>query len=101
MIPYFTQQLHRKVVIYARVSTDHDAQLSALENPLDWYKPLLDLHPEWELVGQYIDEGIIGTSAQKRPEFMRMMEDRQWSDGELLGNAEIRDVLSAQIYRQG
>lgn len=57
MIPYFTQQLHRKVVIYARVSTDHDAQLSALENQLDWYKPLLDLHPEWELVGQYIDEG--------------------------------------------
>ena len=45
MIPYFTQQLHRKVVIYARVSTDHDAQLSALENQLDWYKPLLDLHP--------------------------------------------------------
>ena len=75
MIPYFTQQLHRKVVIYARVSTDHDAQLSALENQLDWYKPLLDLHPEWELVGQYIDEGITGTSAQKRPEFMRMMED--------------------------
>ena len=35
MIPYFTQQLHRKVVIYARVSTDHDAQLSALENQLD------------------------------------------------------------------
>jgi DNA invertase Pin-like site-specific DNA recombinase len=75
MIPYFTQQLHRKVVIYARVSTDHDAQLSALENQLDWYKPLLDLHPEWELVGQYIDEGITGTSAQKRPEFMRMMDD--------------------------
>ena len=46
MIPYFTQQLHRKVVIYARVSTDHDAQLSALENQIDWYKPLLDLHPE-------------------------------------------------------
>ena len=67
--------LHRRVVIYARVSTEHEAQISALENQLDWYKPLLDLHPEWELVGQYIDEGITDTSAQKRPEFMRMMDD--------------------------
>ena len=75
MIPYAMEYLKRKVVIYARVSTDHDAQLSALENQIDWYKPLLDLHPEWTLVGQYIDEGITGTSAQKRPEFMRMMDD--------------------------
>ena len=75
MIPYSMEYLRRKVVIYARVSTDHDAQLSALENQIDWYKPILDYHPEWELVGQYIDEGITGTSAEKRPEFMRMMED--------------------------
>jgi len=75
MIPYAMEYLKRKVVIYARVSTDHDAQLSALENQIDWYKPLMDLHPEWTLVGQYIDEGITGTSAQKRPEFMRMMDD--------------------------
>lgn len=75
MIPYSMEYLRKKVVIYARVSTDHDAQLSALENQIDWYKPLLDLHPEWELVGQYIDEGITGTSAEKRPEFMRMIED--------------------------
>ena len=75
MIPYSMEYLRRKVVIYARVSTDHDSQLSALENQIDWYKPILDYHPEWELVGQYIDEGITGTSAEKRPEFMRMMED--------------------------
>ena len=61
MIPYSMEYLRKKVVIYARVSTDHDAQLSALENQIDWYKPLLDLHPEWELVGQYIDAtDIIG-----------------------------------------
>ncbi len=76
MIPYAMEYLrHRKISIYARVSTDHDAQLSALENQLDWYKPLLELHPEWELVEMYVDEGITGTSAEKRPEFMRMIED--------------------------
>ena len=75
MMPYEREYLKRRVVIYARVSTDHDAQLSALENQIDWYKPLLDLHPEWTLVEQYIDEGITGTSAEKRPEFMRMIDD--------------------------
>ena len=65
----------RRVVIYARVSTEHEAQLSALGNQVDWYKPILAARPEWTLVGQYIDEGITGTSAEKRPEFMRMIED--------------------------
>ena len=63
----------RRVVIYARVSTEHEAQLSALENQVDWYKPILAAHPEWELVDQYIDEGITGTSAYKRAQFMRMI----------------------------
>ena len=73
MIPYSMEYLKRKVVIYARVSTEHEAQISALENQLDWYKPLLDFHPEWTLVERYVDEGITGTSAEKRPEFMRMI----------------------------
>lgn len=65
----------RNVAIYARVSTEHEAQLSALENQLDWYKPILEMRPEWTLTAQYIDEGITGTSAEKRPQFMRMIED--------------------------
>jgi len=75
MIPYSMEYRKRTVVIYARVSTEHEAQISALENQLDWYKPFLEMHPEWSLVDRYIDEGITGTSAEKRPEFMRMMED--------------------------
>ncbi len=42
----------RKVVIYTRVSTEHEAQLSALENQKDWYKGILAQHPEWKLVRQ-------------------------------------------------
>ena len=49
MIPYSMEYRKRTVVIYARVSTEHEAQISALENQLDWYKPLLDYHPEWTL----------------------------------------------------
>lgn len=65
----------RKVAVYARVSTEHEAQLYALENQVDWYNEILARHPNWELVEQYIDRGITGTSAKKRPSFMRMIED--------------------------
>ena len=65
----------RDVAIYARVSTEHEAQLSALGNQLDWYKPILAARPDWTLIAQYIDEGITGTSAEKRPHFMQMIED--------------------------
>lgn len=80
MTGYNTIAVPRNVVIYARVSTEHEAQLSALENQLDWYKPLLEQHPEWTLVRSYVDEGITGTSARKHPQFMRMLADAQ--DGE-------------------
>ena len=65
----------RRIVIYARVSTEHKEQLDALENQLEWYKPILALKPEWELVDRYIDKGITGTSAEKRPQFMQMIRD--------------------------
>ena len=65
----------KNVAIYARVSTEHEAQLSALENQLDWYKPILAAKPDWTIVEQYIDEGITGTSAEKRPRFMQMIRD--------------------------
>ena len=60
MYGYYTNRLNenRKVVIYARVSTEHEEQLSALENQLDWYKPLLEQHPEWTPVRSYVDERI-------------------------------------------
>ena len=51
----------RRVVIYARVSTEHEAQISALSNQLEWYQQYLDHHPEWNLIDRYIDAtDIIG-----------------------------------------
>ena len=55
----------RKVAIYARVSTEHEAQLSALENQVQYYDEVLKRHPDWLLVEKYIDEGITGTSTRK------------------------------------
>lgn len=39
----------RKAAIYARVSTEHEAQISALENQVQYYDELLQRHPDWEL----------------------------------------------------
>ncbi len=89
MVGYNISVVPRNVVIYARVSTEHEAQLSALENQLDWYKPLLEQHPEWTLVHSYVDEGITGTSAKKRPQFMKMLEDAQSGEFQLILTREV------------
>lgn len=65
----------RTVAIYARVSTEHEAQISALGNQVQYYDNILSMHPEWEVYQYYIDEGITGTSTLKRKQFMAMMED--------------------------
>ena len=67
--------MKRKVAIYARVSTEHEAQISALENQVQYYDEILKKQPDWELYERYIDEGITGTSVNKRESFLRMMED--------------------------
>ncbi|MCQ2450786.1 MAG: recombinase family protein [Clostridia bacterium] len=79
----------RKVAIYGRVSTDHEAQLSALENQMDWYKPILAARPEWSLVARYVDEGITGTSAEKRPQFMKMIEDAKKKKFDMIITREV------------
>lgn len=55
----------RVVAIYARVSTEHEAQISALGNQIQYYDDLFEKNPEWELYDRYIDEGITGTSVNK------------------------------------
>lgn len=54
------------MAIYARVSTEHEAQLSALENQVQYYDDILKKNPDWILYDRYIDEGITGTSTKKR-----------------------------------
>lgn len=79
----------RSVAIYARVSTEHEAQLSALENQVDWYRPILAARPEWTLTAQYIDEGITGTSAEKRPQFMKMIADAKQKKFDMIITREV------------
>lgn len=79
----------RKVVFYGRVSTEHEAQLSALENQMQWYEDTAKRFPNWEVVGRYIDEGITGTQAKKRPSFMRMIADAEKGMFDLIVTREV------------
>jgi len=38
-----------------KISTDHEAQLSALENQIQWYEDQKKYHPNWNVVDRYID----------------------------------------------
>lgn len=79
----------RTVAIYARVSTEHEAQLSALGNQVQYYENILAQHPDWILYDKYIDEGITGTSTKKRKRFMAMMEDARKGCFDLIITREV------------
>lgn len=63
----------RNVAAYCRVSTDEEEQESSYEAQVSYYTDKIRKNPEWSMVGIFADEGISGTQAQKRPEFLRMI----------------------------
>lgn len=64
-----------KVAAYCRVSTDSKDQLNSYRTQIGYYTNTIAQHPGWELVDIYADEGITGTSLEKRDEFKRMLAD--------------------------
>lgn len=65
----------KRVAVYARVSTGDPRQTSSYELQKNCYESQVQKHPNWTLVSIYADEGLSGTSTQKRKEFNRMIED--------------------------
>ena len=64
-----------KVAAYCRVSTDSKDQLNSYRTQIGYYTNFITQHPGWELADIYADEGITGTSLEKRDEFKRMLQD--------------------------
>lgn len=67
--------LRKKVAAYCRVSMNTERLNHSLSAQVSRYSELIQSNPEWEFSGIYADSGISGTSAEKRPEFMRMIDD--------------------------
>lgn len=63
-----------KVAAYCRVSTDQEEQESSYEAQIDYYTEKIGKNTQWQMAGIFADEGITGTQANKRPEFLRMIQ---------------------------
>ncbi len=81
----------QRVAAYARVSTASDEQMGSVEAQKDYFEKLILKNPEWELVGIYADEGISGTSLNRREAFNRMITDA------LAGNIDL--IITKSLSR--
>ena len=69
-----------RVAAYCRVSTDSEELENSYEAQQAHYRRMIASRPEWSLAGIFADEGITGTSAKKRPQFLEMiiLKMRSW-----------------------
>lgn len=65
----------KRVVFYARVSTDHNEQLHSLSEQRKYFMKYINQKREYQFVGEYVDEGITGTFMKNRISFNRMIHD--------------------------
>ena len=64
-----------RVAAYCRVSTDSEDQIESYKAQVAYYTDAIAKNPRWRFVEIYADEGITGTIAKKRDNFMRMIRD--------------------------
>ncbi|MCL2475717.1 recombinase family protein [Candidatus Bathycorpusculum sp.] len=92
----------KRVAAYCRVSTEQDDQLNSLENQKRYFEQYIGGNFDWESCGLYVDEGISGTSVEKRVEFQRMITDAENKKFDLLLTKEIsrfaRNTLDSIFY---
>ena len=76
-IPATGQDLTRplRVAAYARVSSDSNDQLHSYAAQTAYFAKLINSNPNWIFADIYADQGITGTSVEKREDFQRMMSD--------------------------
>ena len=83
------EDIHLRVVYYARVSTDSERQLNSLDNQLNYYENYIKSKPNWLFIRGYVDEGISGVSVQKRISFKQMIEDAKLNKFDLIITKEV------------
>ncbi len=91
--------LDLRVAYYARVSTDKYEQLNSLENQVNYFEEMIREKKNWTFIDGYVDEGISGTSTEKRDAFNRMMRDAKEKRFDLILTKEVsrfaRDTLDS------
>ena len=80
-----------RVCAYCRVSTDDTDQKNSLEAQKQFFQRYFNLHSNWMNVGIFSDEGLSGTSLEKRDAFNRMLIEAR------RGNIDI--ILTKEVSR--
>ncbi len=65
-----------RAVFYARVSTEEEKQLNALEKQVQENKDII-ASKGWRLIDGYVDEGKSGTTTKRRGEYQRLYNDME------------------------
>ncbi len=96
--------LKLRVTYYARVSTEKDEQVHSLKNQIEYYSDFIKRNQKWTYVDGYIDEGISGTSVNKRESFLKMISDAKLKKFDFIITKEIsrfsRNTLDSIKYTQ-
>ena len=79
-----------------------EEQEESYETQRKYYEAFIRKNPDWDYSGIYADKGITGTSATKRPEFMRMIDAARKGEIDIILCKSIsrfsRNVLDTQRY---
>lgn len=80
----YTPKPKKKVAAYARVSTDYEDQINSYKVQCDEYTKIIQSNPDYIYAGIFADQGLSGTQAKKRPEFMKMIESAKMGEIDLI-----------------
>ena len=104
-IPTIRDEGHKRVAVYARVSTKSKEQVSSIENQTKYYTDKIAKTDNWELTEIYSDEGKSGTSKKWRPEFKRMLEDAAKKKMDMIICASVsrfaRNISEQRLFPEG
>ena len=78
-----------RVCAYCRVSTDDQDQRNSLEAQKQFFERYFQTHSNWTNVGIYADEGLSGTSLEKRDKFNRMIFEAKRGNIDLILTKEV------------
>lgn len=78
-----------RVCAYCRVSTDETDQKNSLVAQKQFFQRYFLMHQNWTNVGIYADEGLSGTSLEKRDEFNRMIFEAKRGNIDLILTKEV------------
>lgn len=72
------EEANLRVCAYCRVSSMHEDQQNSFAAQVTYYTEYISKNSNWIFAGIYADEGISGTSKEKRVDFLRLIKDCEY-----------------------